>query len=86
MGKAARRGCRRPRHLRIVDAGADHGAEPRAFEHEPEHDGDHDRNHDDRHAVERKHRRTDAQETAEAAGVATDTDRRPIPSDRDRPP
>ena len=42
------------RHVRIVDAGADHGAEPGAVEEDPESDRDDDGDGDDREPVIRE--------------------------------
>ena len=56
------------RHVGIVDAGADHGAEPRAVEQQPEPDGDHRGDDDDRQAVHRKCHRADADKSAKPGG------------------
>ena len=56
------------RHVGIVDAGADHGAEPRAVEQQPERDGDQSRDDDDRQPVGRKHHRAEANEAAKSGG------------------
>ena len=56
------------RHVGIVDAGADHGAEPRAVEQQPEADRNDDGNDDDGEAIVRKHERAGADKAGEAFG------------------
>ncbi len=54
------------RHVGIVDAGADHGAEPRAVEQQPEAERHDHGNDDDRQPVMREDQRAVADETSEA--------------------
>ena len=57
----------------IVDAGADHGAEPRAVEQQPERRGDHRGDDDDREPVGRERQpATRASRRAAPAGVSTE--------------
>ena len=56
------------RHVRVVDAGTDHGAEPRALEQKPQADSHNDRDHDDRQSIIRKYQYTNPGETGQLGG------------------
>ena len=54
-----------PRHVGIVDAGADHGAEPRAVEQKPKREREHHGDADDGEPIKRKDGGTGAHEAGE---------------------
>ena len=54
-----------PRHVRIVDAGANHGSQPGAIEEEPQTDGNDEGNDNDRQPVIRENENAETRKSGE---------------------